>query len=102
MKETSAQGVRDENSGNNVTFEKSNVNLDNLDFNETKPKTNSAQNQNNPSPEKAYQEDSPPTPSNNNSLRDFSPAPVPITQVRIKRSTEPPLPGQKAVGNTGF
>ncbi|HBG49360.1 MAG TPA: hypothetical protein DDW90_07655 [Cyanobacteria bacterium UBA9971] len=83
----------------NVKFNKSNVDLDNLDFEETRPKTNSTQKQ---QPVNSYQDDSPPVPSNNSSLRDFSPAPVPITQVRIKKTDEPPLPGQKTVGNAGF
>ena len=85
--------------GQNVQFNKSNVDLDNLDFEETKPKTNSTQTQ---QPVNSYQDNSPPVPSSNSSLRDFSPAPVPITQVRIKKTSEPPLPGQKAVGNAGF
>ena len=93
-------GNADTTQGNqNVKFNKSNVDLDNLNFEETKPKTNSVQNQ---QPESSYNDDSPPVPSNNASLRDFSPAPVPITQVRIKKTVEPPLPGQKAVGNAGY
>lgn len=93
-------GNSDTTQGNqNVKFNKSNVDLDNLNFEETKPKTNSVQNQ---QPESSYNDDSPPVPSNNASLRDFSPAPVPITQVRIKKTVEPPLPGQKAVGNAGY
>lgn len=66
----------------NVNFTKSNLNMDYLDFDE-KPKnskttkTSSAE--------------------NNNSAKDFNPAPVPITPVKVKsfKPDEPPLPGER-------
>jgi penicillin-binding protein 1A len=94
MDETSEDGYN-----NNIKFEKSNVNLDNLDFEEAKTQKTSS---GNTSSVNSYQDNSPPVPQNSNVLKDFTPAPVPVSQVKIKKSAEPPLPGQKSIGNTGY
>ena len=93
------QDLQNAPSGSKVKFEKSNVNVDNLDFEDTKIKKT---NPNNESTDNSDQDESAPVPRNNNSIKNFTPAPVPITQVRIKKSDETPLPAQKSVGNTGY
>jgi len=88
-----------ETSGRDIKFEKSNINFDNMNFDDSKIKKI---NPDNKVPIKPEQDTSPPIPSNSNGLKDFSPTPIPVNKVRIKRSDEPPLPGQKTVGNTGY
>lgn len=91
----------DETGDTGVKFEESDVNVDNLSFDE--PKTKQTKKSSNAQPTTSSQEDAAPIPKNNTSLRDFNPVPVPITQVKIKKSSEPPLPGDtKAVGNVGY
>lgn len=87
------QTMPDDNTDSNVKFEKSNVNIDNMNFDDTPAKNASANNY--------YKEESPPVPNSNNSSKDFSPAPIPIKQIKVKN--EVPLPDQrKVVGNVGF
>ncbi len=90
------------NTQDNIKFERSDVNLNNFDFEGNKKINTNNVNPNKSTEDDLSQENYSPTPSNSTSFKNFTPAPVPITQVKIKKSSEPPLPAQKTVGNTGF
>lgn len=92
------QNQTDADNETDIQPEKSNINTNNMDFNEN-PKTVKPKRYNNYN---NYEDEEPvEAPRSNKSIKDFNPVPVPISPVRIK-SSEPPLPGQKSVGNSGF
>jgi penicillin-binding protein 1A len=102
VKETNETSINNSQESNSTPSEDATQNTDadlnNLDFKET-PKKSSRQN---------YQDepDLEETPSNPRSaVPDFKPAPVPVAPAKLKpvrTPVEPPLPGQKTVGNAGF
>lgn len=105
VKETmdSTNQTQDSNTGDNVKFEKSDVNMDNMDFEDTPKKSRKTAAQNDSSEDTGLEE-SAPLPQKRSSVPDFKPAPIPVAPGKIKtlKPVEPPLPGQRPVGNAGF
>jgi len=71
----------------NIRFEKSNINIDSLNFEEDKNKTKVKKPKEDNYNQNIYQpnQDSQNNQSSTTSLRDFSPAPVPVQEVKVKQ-----------------
>lgn len=95
----------DTGTDNNIKNNDQNINMDNMDFDNmktVKPGVKTNINNDTDNTDGDYTENSPPPPKNNTTMKDFRPAPLPVTELKVKRPVEAPLPSQKPVGNSGY